>query len=95
MEMLWPGGMNPNNVPSDLFYAVEHALRILSWQENLLPEEMPPQWMWHLDWEIEAWFDKIKAKREQERGGPAADDPNAEYVENEYYHEMMSRIKGK
>jgi hypothetical protein len=40
---------------------VSHALSIISWQENLTEEHMPPEWMWSLDDELELWFDEVKA----------------------------------
>lgn len=26
---------------------------------------MPPRWMWHLDWELEKWFDEVKRIRDR------------------------------
>lgn len=79
-------------VPNDLFTAFEHSLRILSWQE--LPEdESPPSWMWHLDWEIEDWFIKVKNDRKAKYGISGDDqeylNPDAEdYDENVLFDEM-------
>jgi len=42
-----------------LVRAVSHALTIISWQENLTQKQMPPEWMWTLDDELEEWFDEI------------------------------------
>jgi hypothetical protein len=50
-------------MPNDLHTAIEQAIRILSWQENLATDEMPPRWMWHLDWEIEGHFERVDAAR--------------------------------
>lgn len=36
---------------------------ILDWQENLASKDIPPQWMWHLDYEIKDWFEELEAKR--------------------------------
>lgn len=58
--------------------AIEHANRILDWQENLLEDEMPPEWMWHLDHELEPWFDEVERKREERYG--ARDDDRDERV---------------
>lgn len=69
-EPIFPDGLTLYNAPNDLFVAFEHAMRILSWQE--LPEdESPKPWMWHLDWEIEDWFKKVKLERKRKY------DPNA------------------
>lgn len=54
--------------------AIEHANRVITWQENLLEDEMPPSWMWHLDTELEAWFDDVAAKRKERYGGGGGDD---------------------
>lgn len=49
--------------------AIEHAYRIISWQENLVTEEVPPKWMWAHEHELEEWFEEVKALREQKYGG--------------------------
>lgn len=56
-------------MPHDLFSSVEHALGILNWQENLSSEEMPPEWMWSLDHELEPWFERVTEEREEKCGG--------------------------
>ena len=65
-------GLNPFNsgvscveeVSIDLLRAVQHAERIISWQENLIEEEMPPVWMWPFEDRLSVWFEQVKAKRE-------------------------------
>jgi hypothetical protein len=49
--------------------AIAHAHRILGWQENLLSEEQPPQWMWPFESELELWFEEVDQKREERYGG--------------------------
>lgn len=61
--------------------ALDQAVRVCSWQENLPGDEMPPRWMWHLDWKLEEWFKQVESKREQKYGGktnkiPDYDDDN-------------------
>jgi len=51
------------DIPADLTLVIDHGYKIISWQENLTEEEMPPRWMWHLDWELEKWFEEIDALR--------------------------------
>jgi hypothetical protein len=58
-------------VPADLLRAVNHAHVILGWQENLTNEEIPPEWMWSLDDELEEWFDEVGAARRERLGQPA------------------------
>jgi hypothetical protein len=48
--------------------AVNHAHVILSWQENLGEDEIPPEWMWPLDEELESWFDEVKESRRDRAG---------------------------
>lgn len=66
---MFPASTSIETVPHDIHSAVEHALRVLSWQENLVDDEMPPRWMWHLDWELETHFIKVEKIREQKYGG--------------------------
>lgn len=47
---------------------------ILSWQENLSEDEIPPEWMWPLDHELVLWFDEVKRKRDEKFGRPDDDD---------------------
>ena len=70
-NLLIPEGMDITEVPADFILAMEQAFRILSWQENLLSKDMPPVWMWPLDWEIENWFHKIDEERNADKpSGP-------------------------
>jgi len=61
--------------------AVTHAQTVLSWQENLSQDEMPPEWMWPFDEELEGWFDDVAAKR-KERFGIDDDDAGGAMTEN-------------
>jgi hypothetical protein len=70
--------------------AIDHANRILSWQENLTSDEMPERWKWHLDWEIEEHFKILKIKREEKYSSSSSalsdDDDTSpiEWEENAY-----------
>ncbi len=55
---------------------LDYSLRILSWQENLSSDEMPPVWMWPLDWEIEKHFTVIESKRKAKYGTSSNDEQN-------------------
>jgi hypothetical protein len=46
---------------------------ILSWQENLPDDEMPPEWMWPLDHELVGWFDEVQRKRDERYGNHDGD----------------------
>ena len=55
---------------------------------------MPPSWMWHLDWEIEQWFEKVKIERDKKFGGSSAsvDDDESEgglFEENVLFDRMQ------
>lgn len=48
---------------------IEHANRILDWQENLRPKEIPPEWMWPLDDEVGKWLEEVMEARNEGSGG--------------------------
>lgn len=89
---LWPEGVtNIEDLPNDLAVAIDQAIRITHWQENLGADELPPQWMWHLDWELEAWFLDVQKKRNEKYSGgdnsssnSDTDDSSREWQENAY-----------
>jgi hypothetical protein len=88
-HLLWPKGCSIEDVPVDLTNAISHALKILSWHENLPSDEIPPEWMWSLDHEIEDWFIQVEYLREQKfnGGGEESYDP-AVLDTNEYAARM-------
>lgn len=73
---------------------MNHALLILSWQENLPSDEMPPYWMWHLDWEIEEWFTKVQRKRDAKYGHVPQDNAEEEYEENALFDDFKKELIG-
>lgn len=46
-------------------------------------DEMPPRWMWHLDEELEVWFEEIDEKRKQKYSTNSSDDESGNLVRNE------------
>lgn len=64
-------GFDFTDIPADLFSAIDHANRVLGWQENLMDDEMPERWKWHLDWEIETHFELVKSARDKKYGSGA------------------------
>jgi hypothetical protein len=44
--------------------AIDQSFKILSWYENLESSEIPPSWMWPLDWELEDWFFEVDLHRQ-------------------------------
>lgn len=69
LMMLPAGCTSIEDMPCDLAIALDQAYRILHWQENLTEDEMPPKWMWHLEWELELWFEEVERLREEKYGG--------------------------
>lgn len=60
-------------------------MRVLTWQENLTNEEMPPQWMWPFDEELEVWFEEVDRQRKNRFGSSDDDDePMGAMMQNEY-----------
>lgn len=63
-DLIVPEGYSIVDLPSDFVTAMEQAFRILSWQENLPSKDIPPAWMWTLDWEIDNWFKTLDEERQ-------------------------------
>lgn len=85
-SVLLPRGVTSvEDLPADLASAIAHAYSILNWQENLTEEEMPPRWMWHLDWELEQWFEEVDIARQAKYnvGDSDSGDEQAKMVKNE------------
>lgn len=75
------------DIPADIMNVINHALLIISWQENLPSEEIPKYWMWHLDWEIEEWFKKVKIERDIKYGTQTAEVDDSS-VRNELFDDF-------
>jgi hypothetical protein len=54
--------------------AINHAMTIIDWQENLTKEEMPPEWMWHLDEEVATFLERVFRERRERMGLPPDDE---------------------
>ena len=63
-----------DQVPWPLQEAINHGLTILSWYENYLPEEMPPENLWDDGEAIEDHFRRVRERKEAERDGIKRDD---------------------
>lgn len=79
-------------VPIDLIRAVEHAFKVLDWHENLMKEEIPPEWMWPVDHELEMWFEEVERKREAKFGNGAGDDDDPSGM---MHNELADEIRGR
>lgn len=80
-----PSGCNIETIPADLMLCIDHATRILGWQENLSEDEMPDHWKWHLDWEIEEHFKQVKIQREAKYGSSSSSDES--YSDEDLFEE--------
>lgn len=49
-------------------YAVNEALTVLSWHENLPKDEIPPRHIWWSEDRIDEWFRKVQEDRERKYG---------------------------
>lgn len=45
--------------------AIDQALTVLNWQENLPSKEMPPEWMWEDSAGISDWFKSLRDSRDE------------------------------
>lgn len=84
-SLLWPVGCTSiEEVANDLVMAIQHGYRVLSWFEHLPEDERPPRWMWHLEHELDSWFDQVDQRRKAKYGGSSDDDgPMGEMMSNE------------
>lgn len=76
--------------------AIEHALTILSWHENLPSKEVPPEHLWEDPEGLEQWWKHVDAMRddgvETQRGRGSSNDsddgddrdPGPQMVENDH-----------
>lgn len=72
--------------------AITHAQTILGWQENLLTEDMPPEWMWPLTEELDDWFKDVKARHDERYGGSRDEKDDApDMAQNELTRHMKRR----
>lgn len=69
-RFLWPKGCETiEEVPDELLRVIEHAQNVLSWHENLMSEDIPPKWMWHLPDQLDLHFKMVEDKRGKKDGG--------------------------
>ena len=78
--------------PYNLIIAVNEALSVLSWHENLPKDEIPPRHIWWSGDLLDEWFRTVDRKRKEKHGGrqstyDAADD--APMVGNKLIDEQM------
>jgi hypothetical protein len=62
----WPDGIE--NAPWDRPVAVNQALMVISWHENLPRDEQPPRHVWWSDELLDQWFRNVQENRESKYG---------------------------
>lgn len=65
-------GDNVFDAPWDMVAAINHALTVLSWFENLPQEEQPPRHIWWSGDLVNEWFDNVRVKRSASSGRKTA-----------------------
>lgn len=66
MNSFWQGTIN--DCPWDLVVAVNQALMVISWFENLPKDEQPPRHIWWSDKLLDEWFRDVQDRREERYG---------------------------
>jgi hypothetical protein len=70
--------------------AIEQALTVLSWYENVTKDEVPPEYLWEDPTGLEQWWASVQEKRDSAFGGGSGgtsaagkDDSPPEMAEND------------
>jgi hypothetical protein len=56
-------------IPWPIVVAVNQALTVISWHENLPRDEQPPRHIWHSPELVELWFKDVEEARNSKYGG--------------------------
>lgn len=56
------------DAPWTIVVALNHALTVISWHENLPREEQPPRHIWHSGDLVEKWFKNVEKERNSKYG---------------------------
>lgn len=80
--------------------AVNTALTVLSWYENLPKEEQPPRKIWWSGELVDAWFAEVREQRESKSSGGrkrSSWDEGTEVplTDNDLATEMREAMRGK
>lgn len=54
--------------PHDLVTAINDALSVISWHENLPEDEQPPRHIWWSEELLEQWFQGVRERRKEKTG---------------------------
>lgn len=93
---LYPKGVKRvDQVPWPLQEAIGHGLTILSWFENYLSEEVPPENLWDDAEAVEEHFKRVKERKDAEREGMHINDKDDDFVEGDAMaNDLASVFKG-
>lgn len=84
IRSLYPRGSNRiEDIPWYLQVAIEQALTIISWHENLAKNEVPPEHIWEDGKGLELWWARLEELRESGRPPGSGDEPVPEMAQND------------
>lgn len=63
------------DLPATLFRAIQVALMVCGWYDQLEEEEMPPKHLWLDAKAVKHWLAQVRENRKSGRGGDAIEDP--------------------
>jgi len=81
---LLPANCSLVEAPWELVTAIGHSNMIISWMENLEPEEMPPRWMLPFPDELDEWFSEVELARQAKYGTGSDDSDYSDMEVNEW-----------
>lgn len=68
--------------------AISAALQVLHWLDELGPDEVPPERIWHHPPRLEEWFAAVKQRRETGHKPIESEPEDAPMMQNEVLAEM-------
>lgn len=74
--------------------AIEHALTVINWHENLPKEDIPPEYLWADSEGLELWWESVEARREDgvpTSSGDEWDDSEPRMAENDLARYIKDR----
>lgn len=76
--------------------AVNLALAVISWFENLPQDELPPRHIWWSEERLDEWFELVRERRKEDSSGrrkrsPYDDADDAPMTQNEYVAQVRSK----
>lgn len=75
------------DLPIDLLKTISHATKIMDWHENLTEDDVPPEWMWPFDKELEKHFEQVKKNMEDPTPKATDDRTEVPLMQNELAHD--------